>query len=70
MRDLTRATNKLSFTEEAQASATAVVKSVAALQSAAAKGGAREAKQSFVSAVGALRQWAAAADVDTVVKGL
>ena len=70
MRELKRATNKLSFTEEAQASAAAVVTSVAALQAATAKGSAREAKQSFVSAVGALRQWAAAADIDTVVKGL
>lgn len=70
VRDFKAAANKLSYTGAAKNSATSVFTSLSALEAAAAKGSAGDAKRSFVTAVGALTAWAADANIAADIKGL
>ncbi|PSC74478.1 thylakoid lumenal kDa chloroplastic [Micractinium conductrix] len=70
VRDFQSSASKLSYTEAAKNSASAVFASLAALQGAASKGSAADAKRSFVAAAGALQTWAVDANVAGDLKGL
>lgn len=57
-------------THPRRTAASAVFASLAALQGAASKGSAADAKRSFVAAAGALQTWAVDANVAGDLKGL
>ncbi|KAL4423316.1 hypothetical protein ABPG77_006111 [Micractinium sp. CCAP 211/92] len=70
VRDFQAAADKLSYTDAAKTSASAVFSNLSALQSAASAGSAADSKRSFVATVGSLKAWASDANVAGELKGL
>eukprot|EP00746_Dinoflagellata_sp_MGD_P002765 gnl/MRDRNA2_/MRDRNA2_105406_c0_seq1.p1 gnl/MRDRNA2_/MRDRNA2_105406_c0~~gnl/MRDRNA2_/MRDRNA2_105406_c0_seq1.p1 ORF type:complete len:295 (-),score=61.60 gnl/MRDRNA2_/MRDRNA2_105406_c0_seq1:105-989(-) len=68
--DLNKAILKVSNTNDSKALSGTVFKSIKSLQNAANSGKLKEAKSSFVATVGDLTDWAKAAQVATLLRGL